>query len=795
LSTIDFKYCVRALCRTPLSTAAIVLTLAIGIGGSTAIFAVVDAMLLKTLPFPHPDELIAVNEVDLRSGNYVAATVPGFLAYSEALQSIGLMAGYRHQSFGIAGSGQAELVPGAPVSGGFFKFLGISPFVGRTFGESDPDGTIVLSFAYWQTHFHGDTSIVGKPLMLDGAPAMVIGVMGPGFQYPEMQCRVWRLINRDYPNYRFFRMFGRLRDASWRTRARAQLEVVRSRRAQERPDVYKDIGIAVVPLKEDMVGTSQPVLMAVSVFASLVLLMACVNTAILQIACSVSRSKELAIRSAIGASPGQIARVLFFESAMMSLAGTALGLLLASASLRLTVTFSPFRMPRSGEIRIDAPALFVTVLLLILTSIASGLFPAAGAMKPVFHALNARNSLSQRMRWTMSLLAMVEVGAATILLSASFLAIQSFVRLASVNIGFPSEGLLTVALRLQKPNYPNRAALDSFQSKIYRRIGAIPGVKECAGSTHVPLLSGFVNLVSIRDSAEASSTDRELAGQSAVSPGYFHAMGIRLLGGREFSDFDHAGSERVAIVNESMARLYWPKQSALGKQVRSGAPRESNPWYTVVGVVSDIRHFGLAAQPRPTIFLHFSQLAPAFEQTLGRTTALAIRTSIDPSALVAPIRKALAEIDADLPSEIRPMNDIISESLAPQKFPTVVVAVFASIALWLSGLGLYVVMATVAAKRMPEMGIRMALGATRVSVVTLMLRSALTLVSVGLVVGIVGALLLSRSWRSILPDASVMNPWAIVCTALLLIVTSAFAAFWPARKAASADPASVIRSE
>jgi predicted permease len=769
--------------------------LALGIGGSTAIFAVADAILLRALPFPRPDQLIAVNEVDLRSGNYVAATVPGFLAYSEAFQSIGLLAGFRHQSFGIAGFGQAELVPGAPVSGAFFKVLGVSPIVGRTFEDSDPDGTIVLSFTYWQTHFHGDTSMIGKPLMVDGAPAIVIGVMGPGFQYPEMQCSVWRLINRDYPNYRFFRMFGRLRDAGWKTRARAQLEVVRSRRAQERPDVYKDIGIAVVPLKEDMVGMSEPILMAVSVFASLVLLMACVNAAILQIARSASRSTELAIRSAIGASPGQIARVLFVESAMMSLAGTVLGLLLAAESLKLAVTFSPFRMPRSGEIRIDASALFVTVLLLILTSIASGLLPAASNAKPSFQALKARSSMSQRTRWTMSLLAVVEVGGATILLAASFLAIQSFVHLASMKIGFPSDGLLTVALRLHKANYPNRAALDAFQTRVYHRIIGIPGVKECGGSSHVPLASGLFNVLSIRDSTDSRSSDRELAGQSAVSPGYFRAMGIRVLAGREFSDFDGAGSERVAIVNESMARLYWPRQSALGKQVRSGPARESNPWYTVVGVVSDIRHFGLAAQPKPTVFLPFLQLAPAFEQTLGRTTALAIRTSIDPSALVTPIRKALAEMDADLPSEIRPMNDIISESIAPQKFPTVVVAVFASIALWLSGLGLYVVMATVAAKRMPEMGIRMALGATRGSVVMLMLRSALTLVSVGLAVGIAGALLQSRSWRSILPDASVMNPWAMACTALLLTVTSAFAAFWPARKAASADPASVIRAE
>jgi putative ABC transport system permease protein len=544
-----------------------------------------------------------------------------------------------------------------------------------------------------------------------------------------------------------------------------------------------------------VVGASQPVLKAVTLLVALVLLIACINTAILQMARSAYRSKELAIRAALGASPMQVARVLFLESALLSTAGAVLGLLVATASLKLTVTSIPFRIPRSSEIGVDSSALLFALLLMFLTSMGAGLVPAAGAIWPRFHTLHGRSSLSQRTRWAMSLLATVEVVGATILLSGSILAIQNFVRLASVEVGFPSDGLLTVSLRLQKTHYANRAALDDFQARVYRGIAAIPGVKECGGASHTPLLSGFLNYVSTRDSFDASSSDREMGGQSAASPGYFHAMGIRILSGREFNEFDRAGGERVAIVNETMARQYWPNQNPLGKQIRPGRSRESNPWHTVIGVVSDIHHFGLGAKPRPTLFLPFLQLPAAYEQLLGRTTAVAIRGSIDPSSLAQPIRRALTELDPDLASEIRPMGEIISESIAPQRFPTVVVAVFAFIALWLAGLGLYVVMSTVAARRMPEMGIRIALGASPGSIVMLMLRSAILLVFAGLILGTGGALVLSRWWRSILPDASAMNPAAIVLTALLLCITSILAAWWPARKAASADPASVIRAE
>jgi predicted permease len=764
-------------------------------------FTVVEAVLMKTLPYPHSDRLVTVKEIDRRTRSFLPTSIRGLVAFGEQTRSSCQLTAYAVQPVRVRANGMVEQTAATVVTATFFDVLQTGLLAGRAFQQSDADGSVVLSAAYARKLFGAETSAVGQVIAVDGIQSTIVGVTPPDFQFLGKTERLWRLIRTDESaskgkyNIRLFRITARLRDSASISTARVQIEAARDRLAEQSPDLYRNSQISLVPLKEDVVAASRPVLIAVSVLVLFLLLIACVNVAILQVTRNVSRSNEFAIRAAIGAGPGQIMRVMFIESVILSVFGAILGLVLAAIGLNLTLSSTSFRIPRTSEIRIDAPALLFSVALLLIASLVSGVVPSVQLLGPQFRRLSVRSSMSHQTRWTMNVLAVSEIGSASILLLGSVLALQQFLRLASVDIGFPSERLMTVGVRLQKESHPDRAALDSFQSDVYSRLVAIPGVVACGGASHIPLLSGFLNFVSIRGASDAGTSQPEMVGQSAASPGYFHAMGIRLASGREFTAFDRAQSQPVAIVNETMARQYWPNQEALGKGIRLGRALEGNPWHTVVGVVGDIHHFGLAAAPRPTVYVPFLQLPPAYEQLLGRTTAIAVRTNGDPSRVAAQIRKTLYALGPEMAPEIRSMDDIISDSIAPRRFPTVVVTVFAFMALWLSGLGLYVVLSSVASMRMPEMGIRLALGAPRLSIVKLMLRSAFTLVCVGLGIGSAGAFLLLGSWRSIFPDAGKIDLAAIAWAVLFIGITGGIASYWPARRAASTDPAITIRRD
>ena len=805
----DLRYGTRVLLRRPGFTAVAVLTLALGIGANTAIFTVVNSVLLRPLPYKDPDRLALVRESLPKLGwNMMSASPAEFLDYREGNEVFSDIASFTDQSLNLTGQGDPLRVQAARVSASLFPLLGVQPSQGRTFLEEEDQvgnsSVIILSHGLWQSHFASDPAVINKVVRLDDKPFTVVGVMPPSFQFPytggtfARAPELWvplaltdqerKIRASDFQ----YGVIGRLKPGISLPQAQANIEAVAAHFQQQRPDIYGDVQVSatVVGLKQDVVKKVRLLLLILLGAVSMVLLIGCANVANLLLARAVSRQKEIAIRIALGAGTWRIVRQLLTESVLLSLIGGGSGLVLAIWSLELVAKFGPRDIPRLQEISLDLPVLCFTLLVSVLTGILFGLAPALQSarlnLNQVLKDAGARATRGLEGKRLRELLAVFETASAIVLLVGAGLLVNSFARLLRVPPGFNPEGVMVAQTALPTTRYRKADQSKAVQKQLLERLAALPGVQAAGVTTNLPLVGERgIGFIVEGDTDEAVNT-----GYNAwVSDDYFRAMGISLRAGRSFTDADREDTPPVVVINETMQRRFWPDDDAIGKRVKWGGWNDG--WLTIVGVVADVKVSSLEAETNPAIYM------PIFQIPRARSSVIyVVRSSTDAANLSTELRNEIKAVDAELPVyDIRAMSQVIGESVAQRRFTMMLLSVFAAAALLLAAIGLYGVISFSVTERTREIGIRMAMGASYTDVLRLVLGQALTLSLVGIVIGIAGALALTRMMTTLLFEVSPTDSFTFVCAPLLLAGVALIACFVPARHAAIVDPMVALRYE
>jgi putative ABC transport system permease protein len=804
----DLRYGVRMLWKNPGFTAVAVVALALGIGANSAIFSVVNTVLLQPLPYKEPERLVMVWEDDTKHGypNDTPAAA-NYVDWREQNQVFEGMAAMADQSFNLTGSGEPERIDGKRVNANLFELLGAAPQHGRAFAaEEDRPGAnkvVILSHALWQRRFGSDAGLVGRTLTLNGEGHTVVGVMPADFQFPDRQADLWVPIaftQQEAANRgrHYLEVVARLKRGVTLEQARAEMSTIAARLQQQYPEQNTDLGASVVPLHEHLVGDIRPALLVLLGAVGFVLLVACANVANLLLARAAGRQKEIALRTALGASRLRLVRQFLTESVLLAVLGGAVGLLLSVWGVTLLKSFIPENISQVKAIAVDARVLGFTILVTMLTGLVFGLAPAAQASR-----FNLNETLKEGGRDAAAarggnrirgLLVVAEVAVSLVLLVGAGLLINSFLRLRSVDPGFRTDNLLTMSVVLPQQKYPDQTRRAAFYADMIRRVEALPGVRSAAVTNWIPLVmqgdSIGISVEGVPDPAPGQGK-RPVVVTRVVSPHYFGTMGIRLLQGREFEDGrDRVDSPCVVAVSEAMARRFWPEGSALGKRITPGSPQNADNWCEVVGVVNDVRQRELASESPPMMYFSYAQagfFAPRY---------LVVSTEGDPLALAGTVRKTVWEVDRDQPvSNVSSMEGVLSESIARQRFSTLLLGIFAGVALVLAAVGIYGVMSYSMAQRTREIGIRMALGAQKRDVLKLAVGQGLKLVAIGVALGLAGALALTRLMSSLLFGISATDPATLVTISLVLVAVALLASYIPARRAAKVDPLIALRYE
>ena len=804
----DLRYGARMLGKKPGFTLVAVLTLALGIGANTAIFSVVNAVLLNPMPYRAPDRLVEFWETNpLKSWTQATVAPANLFDWQKQSQSFDEIAAYMgsgNTGPGVAGlqltgAGEPERVKALFVTGNVFSVLGVDAVVGRPFREEETwqgkHTVVVLSHALWQRRFGGDPGIIGQTISLSGRNREVVGVMPPDFYFPSKEIEMWVPMGWNYEQIarlrrpHFLRAVGRLKAGVTTEQARAEMTAIASRLEEQYPDTNTQMGVGLGSLKEWVVGDTRLPLMLFLVAVGFVLLIACGNVANLLLARAAARTREVAIRTALGARRGRIVRQLLTESLMLALVGGGLGVLLALWSKDLLVAFSPGDIPRLEEARLDARVLAFTVGLTVLTTLLFGLAPALQTSKPDLVATlkeggQKGGSQGGRMR---NALVVAEVALALVLVIGAGLMIRSFLRLQRVDPGFNPNNLLMLSVSLPGAKYPEDSQAITFFEQAEQRIRALTGVVE-VGATNVAALkgSGYTNDMTI-EGRPPEDYVREIR-HKTVTPDYFRAMGILLLGGRFFDQTDNATSPTI-IVNEAFARRCFPGEDAVGKRVKFAKPSEAGTWETIVGVVRSEKQDSLSAEPKPEAYK--SQL----QETQSAMTIVA-RTAGDPRSLVGALREQIRALDRDLPPyDIKTMSDVLYESLVRERFTTLLLIVFAGLAVMLASVGIYGVMSYAVTQRTHEIGIRVALGAQTRDIFRQVVGRAMRLACIGVGLGLVAAFALTRLMASLLYGVSATDPLTFALIAGLLLGVSLVASYIPARRATKVDAMIALRYE
>jgi putative ABC transport system permease protein len=801
----DLRYGLRMLLKSPGFTIVAVIALALGIGANSAIFSVVNTVLLRPLPYKAPERLVMVWEDDTKDGHpRDTPAAANYIDWRDQNQVFEGMSAIADVSFNLTGSGEPERISGRRVSANLFSLLGVEPQLGRAFTpeEDQPSAArvAIMSHGLWQRRFGSDAKIIGQSLTLNGQSVTVVGVMPPHFQFPSREDELWIPIaftSQEAANRgrHYLQVVARMKPGVTLQQAQAEMNTIAARLQQQYPNSNTGLGATVVSLHEQLVGDIKPALLVLLGAVGFVLLIACANVANLLLARAAGRQKEIALRVALGASRSRLIRQFLTESLLLAALGGVVGLLLSLWGVSLLKAFIPQNISQFKDIAIDAKVLGFTLLISLLTGLIFGLAPAAQTS-----SFNLNETLKEGGRDSVAgsrgnrirgMLVIAEVAVSLILLIGAGLLINSFLRLRSVDPGFSADKLLTMRIVLPTLKYPDQARRTAFYTELVQRIESLPGVQSAAVTNWIPLVSqGDSQGISIEGRPEPAPGQGPVVVTRVVSPNYFRTMDIQLLQGRQFNEQDRADAPGVVVISETMARSLWAGEDPIGKRLKVGALSSPTQWLTIVGVVKDVRQFQLNAEPKPQMYMPYEQ------PTFFVPSHLVIRTNVEPLSLASAVRGAVWGIDKDQPvSNISTMEDVLSESVARQRFSMLLLAIFAAVALVLAAVGLYGVMSYSVAQRTHEIGIRMALGAQRSDVLKMVVGQGLKLVLIGVVLGLVASFVLTRVMTSLLYGVSATDPTTFLSISLVLISVAMLASYLPARRATKVDPMIALRYE
>jgi len=806
----DCRYAVRMLARNPGFTLIAVLALALGIGANSAIFSLVNAVILKPLPYQKPEQLVQLwmrftNIGIPNDQNWVSA--PEFVDLQQN-QSLSHLAAISSDSFNINISGTPERIDSAVVSTSFFPLLGVQAQLGRVFlpeeGQPGRAHVVLLSDGLWRRRFGADPAISGRKVVMNGQSYLIVGVLPRDFQLP-LEAEVWTplVFSADdlSPNSRgnhSYQVIARIKTGLSLEQARADLDVVSQRIIDQHPDYpYRQFNFRVltVPLLEQQIGGIKTALWVLMSAVGLVLLIACANVANLLLVRASAREREIAVRQALGVSRWRLIQQMLTESAMLGLMAGVIGLLLGYWALHLLTTLAATSFPRVAEAHMDLRVLVFTVLVSLATGILFGLAPAFSSRHVTHDALKeggrggTAGAGSQRLR---GMLVVAEVALSLTLLVGAGLLIRSFLRLQEVDTGFRPAGVLTMRISLPEEKYAKIEQTRTFYRELLDRIRRLPGVDAVGGATGLPLGgTGWSGTATVDSQAVQPRDSTPEVDQRPVFPGYFEAMGIPLVRGRYFEQRDNEKGAPVAIIDETMANTYWPKEDALGKRIKPGGRQSTQPWRTIIGVVRHVRYRTLESPSRVEFYWPYDQTSFA----LG-SMSLAIHTSSDPRSLAGVVQRQVQALDPDQPVyRIRTMSELMSESMARRRLSMFLLAIFAAVALALAAIGIYGIMSYSVAQRAHEVGIRMALGARTSDVVRMVLGQSLGLTLAGIFAGLLGSLALTNFLSSLLFDVKATDATTFLLVAVILAAVALVASLVPAYRATTVDPVNALRQE
>lgn len=802
----DLRYGVRLLRRHPGFTMVAALTLALGVGAATTVFSVVEAVLLRPLPYADADRLAMVWEnVNLPAYKNAQNTpAPGnFSDWREHNSTFVDMAAVRGSAWSLIGSGDPIRIDGAMVSASVFRLLQVQPVLGRGFtAEEDrlsPSRVVLLGHGLWADRFGANPSIVGQTIQLNDEPYTVVGVMPKGFQFPDPEDQLWTplgLTSQQLANHgsHFLRVLGRLKPGVTIAQAQADLDAVAARLTKQYPASNTGVGVTVLSLPEQTVGDVRRPLLIVLGIVGFLLVMVCTNIGNLLLARASARGREFAVRAALGAGRTRLLRQLLAEGVLLAAIGGVLGLVLAAWGVSALRWLAPADLPRVNEIAVNGSVAAFNSLVALVAGLICGVTPALRSRSDLNEALKdeTRASATGSALRARHLLVIVQTALGVVVLVGAGLLLRSFVTLMHVPVGFKSEGVLTFRIALPAARYRTEQQRTAFYKQIAERLSVLPGVSSAAAISFLPLtMSGRTTGVSIEGEPPPAPGQIRMIDFRSVSPGYFGAMSIPMLSGRDVAWSDTPTTQPAIVMSETAARMFWPNQNALGKRLTLGAPGATARWLTVVGIAADVRQLDLTRVPRPAMYFPASQ-----DQGTGDTLRdWVVRTSSDPSALVPAARHAVWGVDATLPiTRAQTMAQVRTAATASQQFTVLLVGLFAVLALVLAAIGLYGVTAYSVAQRTRELGIRVTLGARRGELLRLVLAQGARLAIGGLVAGTLASLALTQLMSTLLFGVSPRDPITFAGVALLLLVVSLAASFGPAHRAASVDPVVALRA-
>ena len=800
--TQDLKFAARMLVKSPGFTLIAILTLALGIGANTAIFSVVNAVLLRPLPFKNASQLVVLRETYKNVGN-VSVSYPDFLDWRRQAHSFAAMAAIQYRGFNLSGVAQPENIGGYAVSPNFLALLGVHPVVGRDFLPSEENqGTapvILLSYQLWQSHLGGDPAVLGRSISLDGRSFSIVGILPPTFRYLErsdvlVPFGVFASELTERGDRGDMDVVGRLSPGVRLSQAAVEMKTITARLAEQYPQSNFGFGAYLASFREEFSGDTRLAVLVLFGAVVFVLLIACVNVANLFLVRGAARAREIALRLAFGASRGRVIRQMLTESLLLAFCGGVLGILLGAWGISALKYLLPADSLQTMGVRLDISVFLFAGAIIVLVAFLFGLIPALQATHPDLHETlkeGGRSATSSRGQHRLrGALAVAETALALVLLVGAGLMLKSLYHLIQVSPGFEPAHVLTMEMDLRSDQYSKDPAILNFWQQILDRVRQIPGVEAAAVGTVVPLTGNHSRSdVTIEGLPTPGPGEFPHPDYHAVSSAYTSTMGIPLLRGRTFADSDNETAPLVGLVNATMARRFWTNGDPIGKRILRGHPGENEKWVTIVGVVADTKLYGLDNPARLEVYY-------PFRQQPNSDMSLVVRSTVDPASLTSSIRAAVAAIDKDQPIfDIHTMQQLVDDSISTRRLTLVLLGIFSALAVILAAIGIYGVMAYSVALRTQEIGIRMALGAQRQDVLRLVLGQGARIAFFGVAIGLAVAGVLARLLSSLLFSVSASDPFTFASVAVLLIAVALLACYIPARRALHVDPIIALRYE